>query len=1223
MFKVGYETSRRYGGSGCCGETSYKRPLPAPCKGLGQGQGPGQAQGFPQVARYCDSIPSGEANPEIIGEIIRDLHCVFEKTYGRKANAEARFRTLANEVEELKDDLACCECCKEELENELIKLHPELKALQFALEEEIQKRACLESIINQLRAQLARADAMLDADCRDKSAMQSRIKDLEAQTTLPQSLDALEVEKLKCCEDNERLRRQLAEERERYEQMISDLRKAVECLTAQNQEICDKMREVVAAHHREMDKLRKEAEKYKRLFEKEQEDRLEAERQHKKAFDLCQNRLVDSQRKLGDMERNSNSRSRPSVNPCSEILARINGRHFGGGGGYGGAGYGGGGYGGGGYNDGGGGYGGGGYNDGGGGSGGGGSGGGSTGGGSNRESVGSGGSVNSQGNRGTSGSNPQGTFRAPQNSNTSNEYQKVSSLENQLQQEQEKVIAQEQKIQELNAELQQLKYNQNNTVGSSPSEDALENSSDDERVSHLEQVAEEEKEKREALKMELEEVQNELQKERGSRKHLERQLSQEITTPEKFRLNHLEEQLRDSENIRLQQEETISKLEEDLHQVQKDLSKTKAERYNAEAELDKAERKNRSLQETIEKEQKLRTKIQKDLESVENLLRSETQEKNRLREQVSNLDKNNNALLEEKVEVEQLRARLRNEEVYKVKVEELKVKLALAEANKIRTEEIMQKLKMAENESMQAKVLREQIKSFEEDRQKMKELEKRLLLAENNKAELYEVSRQLDEEQEKLCVEEMCNKLKQSNQQEKNELIDLRTKLQEVEIKNTEIYEKLASAEELKKKVGLLEEKQAEADDLRRKLGLAEAKLLDTDALRQELQNVLQHKVTLETHLKEFQEKLSGVEPKLEELSEQRRQIEERLQHVVEENFKLKKFSEENRVARDVVQRELRDVHSMWETEVKAKGILAEKIAKYERITAQSETKSKQEAGNYDRIKEKARQYKAELQAEREQSTKLKAKVDLLKEQLRTARDQLQEMANDPRAQKLADHLEKQSAEHARVLLQIGKEREALMAEFYRLGQEKTSLEKEVAQMKELLSHENNHDKQMIEKLMETKERLETEMLSIKTLVNKRYVEKSVLDAMRKDYEANLLALKSQFETQAEQELTSKLNQIGAMLDNQNKDRVMIDTIRNANENSIRNEFNSMVKNMKLDIERLNSLLKAREEEITSLRTCVSKFKDKVATETMEKNELIRKLQNLSTSQESLLIGRQ
>ena len=88
-------------------------------------------------------------------------------------------------------------------------------------------------------------------------------------------------------------------------------------------------------------------------------------------------------------------------------------------------------------------------------------------------------------------------------------------------------------------------------------------------------------------------------------------------------------------------------------------------------------------------------------------------------------------------------------------------------------------------------------------------------------------------------------------------------------------------------------------------------------------------------------------------------------------------------------------------------------------------------------------------------------------------------------------------------------------------------------QLKEQIAQESANDKKLIDKLITTKERLEAEMLSIKTLVNKRYVEKSVLDTLRKEHEANLLALKSKLESQAEQELTQKLNQIGAMLDTQ------------------------------------------------------------------------------------------
>ena len=55
------------------------------------------------------------------------------------------------------------------------------------------------------------------------------------------------------------------------------------------------------------------------------------------------------------------------------------------------------------------------------------------------------------------------------------------------------------------------------------------------------------------------------------------------------------------------------------------------------------------------------------------------------------------------------------------------------------------------------------------------------------------------------------------------------------------------------------------------------------------------------------------------------------------------------------------------------------------------------------------------------------------KEQCRAARDQLQEMANDPRTQQLATLLERQKMEHEKVIQQIAKEREALIAD-YRLG---------------------------------------------------------------------------------------------------------------------------------------------------------------------------------------------
>lgn len=86
-----------------------------------------------------------------------------------------------------------------------------------------------------------------------------------------------------------------------------------------------------------------------------------------------------------------------------------------------------------------------------------------------------------------------------------------------------------------------------------------------------------------------------------------------------------------------------------------------------------------------------------------------------------------------------------------------------------------------------------------------------------------------------------------------------------------------------------------------------------------------------------------------------------------------------------------------------------------------------------DRFRDKFRQLKAELKAEREQVAKLKYKIDIQREQLRAARDHLQEVANEPRAQRLIVQMDEMKAEHEKLIENMAKDRENLISEIYRL----------------------------------------------------------------------------------------------------------------------------------------------------------------------------------------------
>ena len=68
----------------------------------------------------------------------------------------------------------------------------------------------------------------------------------------------------------------------------------------------------------------------------------------------------------------------------------------------------------------------------------------------------------------------------------------------------------------------------------------------------------------------------------------------------------------------------------------------------------------------------------------------------------------------------------------------------------------------------------------------------------------------------------------------------------------------------------------------------------------------------------------------------------------------------------------------------------------------------------------------AELKVEREQITKLKSKIEVQREHLRTARSALQDAASDPKSRKLIIEMDQMKNEHVNYVASVKRDREAL-----------------------------------------------------------------------------------------------------------------------------------------------------------------------------------------------------
>jgi len=94
------------------------------------------------------------------------------------------------------------------------------------------------------------------------------------------------------------------------------------------------------------------------------------------------------------------------------------------------------------------------------------------------------------------------------------------------------------------------------------------------------------------------------------------------------------------------------------------------------------------------------------------------------------------------------------------------------------------------------------------------------------------------------------------------------------------------------------------------------------------------------TEMKEsLESRIHILEPTMQDSKEITSALEERISVLRLEKTTLQTELNEERLAKDLLERELIDAQGLWEAEVKAKGILAEKITQYEKEIRQMQLK--------------------------------------------------------------------------------------------------------------------------------------------------------------------------------------------------------------------------------------------------------------------------------------------
>ncbi|CAL8118922.1 unnamed protein product [Orchesella dallaii] len=328
--------------------------------------------------------------------------------------------------------------------------------------------------------------------------------------------------------------------------------------------------------------------------------------------------------------------------------------------------------------------------------------------------------------------------------------------------------------------------------------------------------------------------------------------------------------------------------------------------------------------------------------------------------------------------------------------------------------------------------------------------------------------------------------------------------------------------------------------------------------------------------------------------------------------------TEEEKVARELWQRELRDAQRMWESEVKAKGILAEKLARYEKQHNILDAQNKRELEELDRYKDKIRHMKSSLKSEKDLVIRLTNKLEETRNIAKTFKSQVEEMNNNPKAEKLAsvvDNLKSQFELHAENSRQ---EKEKLMNEIYKLNQEKWRAEKESKRLSEDMKI-LEAEKSTWQNLAKMKDRIELEFMELKRAVNDQFVDRRDVEKLKTIYEGKLSQVKSHYEQELNVQVNERLSQFTNHLGRQSRDRHLLDKLRDTNENTLRTELHSVTKSLQVDIDNLKGLIRERDEEIVTLRKSLDIVREKYADESRQREGLMKKLQVIAShSHESI-----
>jgi len=311
----------------------------------------------------------------------------------------------------------------------------------------------------------------------------------------------------------------------------------------------------------------------------------------------------------------------------------------------------------------------------------------------------------------------------------------------------------------------------------------------------------------------------------------------------------------------------------------------------------------------------------------------------------------------------------------------------------------------------------------------------------------------------------------------------------------------------------------------------------------------------------------------------------------------------------------------LWESEVKAKGILAEKIANHERMNNHTEARIKQESSEVEKWKEKFRSLRSELKSERELVAKLKHKFEQAKEQWRIFKQQMdkENKASDPKIRKLQSQIEEQKSQYEDHLSKLKNDREHLLSEIFRLGQSKDALKRELNKLNEEIQM-NYAEKSTLENIVKSKNRLEVELKNLKRVIDDQYVDKTELERLKAAYDMQIATVKSQFEHEVQLGINRKYSEITQIMDKHARDRLIIDQIREANENMLRTEVSTTKKSSQMEVNDLKRLVREKEEQIKSEISSRRLITEKFSVEKKRNEELVRKLSLLSIARsESLL----